>query len=181
MKRGIRYRVNFTGKWMLWVTIFMALSFFASMVYSFGISNLAAAGLGRAVFMMLLPTVISAAFVFLIRFRKFNAPGLYGVLGAAICVCLLFGAFSSGSVIRILLSILWYPICAAAILAYTGGYIAPGNGVCVLFAITIGFRFLFFPVSIFHLGEWIREVAVLSSLASLMLLPRCLSVAKTKR
>ncbi len=180
MKRGIRYRMNFSGKWMLWSTVFMALSFFASMVYSFGISNLAAVGFGRAVFMMLLPAFISAVYVFLLHFRKRNAPGLYGILGAAICACLLFSAFLSGSVIRIILSILWYPVCGAAILACMGGYVAPSNAIVAIFGVTIGVRFLFFPVSVFQTGEWIREVAVLSSLASVMLLPRCLTAVKTR-
>lgn len=178
MARSIRYRLHFAGKWAGWSAILMALSFFASMVYSFGFSNLAAAGFGRAVFMMLFPAVISAAYVFLLRFRKLNAPGLYGVLGAALCACLLISSFFSGSVIRIILSILWYPVCAGAILGFVGGYLTSANVVTAVFAITIGVRFLFFSVSFFDTAMWIRELSVLSSLASLMLLPRCMIAAK---
>lgn len=178
MKRGIRYRMDFTGKWIRWSALLMALSFFAAMVYSFGFSNLAAAGFGRAVFMMLFPALISAAYVFLLSLRKLNAPGIYGLLGVALCACLLFSAVFSGSVIRIILSILWYPICAGAIFGFIGGYLSSVKAVAAVFAITIVVRFLFFPVSVFDTAMWIREVSVLSSLASLMLLPRCMIAAK---
>ena len=180
MKRSIRYRMNFSGKWMTWSTVLMALSFFASMVYGFGISNLATAGFGRAVFMMLIPSLISALYVFFLRVQKLNAPGVYGILGAAICACLLFSAFFSGSIIRIILSILWYPICGGVLLFFMGGNSISGSAVTVIFGITMGVRFLFFPVSVFQTGEWIREVAVLSSLASLLLLPRCLTAVKSR-
>lgn len=180
MKPYFRYQMDFDGKWIRWSTICMAASFFAGMVYYFGITNLAECGFGEILFLMILPALLSGGYVFLMKIRQLNAPGIYGILGAVLCLCTLIGCFYSGNAIRIILGIVWYLLCGGAILACVGGYLPGNTPVTAAFGIAIAVRLLFFPVRGLNLGLWVKELSTLLSLTALMMLTLGLKSGRTK-
>ena len=171
MRPIYRYQMDFKGKWTRWSLLLMALSFFFYMVYSFGVSNLADTGLFKAVFVMLLPTILTAGYIVLLKIKELNAPGIYGLIGAGLCLCALFCTFFTGNAVQIVLGILWYPICALLLLAAVGGYLPSVTSVACAFGISIFVRFLFLLGSGYDLDDFVGEIAIMFSSGSLLCLP----------
>ena len=108
--------------------------------------------------------------VFLICLRR-NAPGLYGMIGAALCLSVLIASFTTGSPVRIILAIVWYALTALILIGTVGGYL-PGRMLAgLMFAIAALVRLLFYDFGHLGLISWVRELGVLSMLASLGCLP----------
>lgn len=180
MKPFYRYQMDFKGKWTRWSLLCMAISFFFFMVYTFGVSNLAEVGFFKAVFVMLIPTVLTAGYVVLLKIRELNAPGIYGLIGAGLCLCALFGTFFAGSAIRVILGIIWYPVCAIALLACVGGYLPSVTPTSCVFGIAIFMRLIFLLTAAFGLEAFVAELAVIFSLTALLFLPLGLKQGRIK-
>lgn len=179
MKQYYRYQIDFSGKWIDASVICMAVSFFATMVYYFGIVNLADCQVQEILFSLLLPAALSGAYVFLLKIRQLNAPGIYGIIGAALCMTILIGCMFTGNAIRIMLGLFWYLISALALLACVGGYLPGKQPVTILFGVAIVFRLIFFPVKGLDLTGWFKELSVLFAMAAVMLLPLGLKSGRT--
>lgn len=143
MKPFYRYQIDFNGKWIRWSLFSMAISFFFFMLYTFGVSNLATVGFFKAVFVMLLPTVLTACYVVFLKIKELNAPGIFGLIGAGICLGALIGTFYSGSAIRIIIGLIWYPVCAIMLLSCVGGYLPSVVPAAVVFGVTIFVRLFY--------------------------------------
>lgn len=180
MKPFYRYQMDFKGKWTRWSLLSMAISFFFFMVYTFGVSNLADAGFFKAVFVMLLPTILTAGYIVLLKIKELNAPGIYGLMGAGLCLCSLFGTFFAGSAIRVILGIIWYPVCAIALLACVGGYLPSVTPAAGVFGIAIFVRLIFLLVAASGLEAFVAELAVIFSLTALLCLPFGLKQGRIK-
>lgn len=180
MKPFYRYQVDFKGKWTRWSLLSMAVSFFFFMVYTFGVSNLAEVGFFKAVFVMLLPTVLTAGYIVLLKIKELNAPGIYGLIGAGICLCALIGTFFSGSVVRMILGIIWYPVCAISLLACVGGYLPSVVPAASVFGITVFVRFFFLLASGAGLDGLVGDLAALFSFGAFICLPFGLKQGRMK-
>ena len=180
MKPVCRYQMDFNGKWTRWSLLSMALSFFLFMVYTFGVSNLVDAGFFKAVFVMLLPTALTAGYVVLLKIKEMNAPGIYALIGAVICICAMIGNFFSGNVLRIIFSIIWYPVCAVGILACVGGYLPSVTPACAVIGVAAFVRFLFFLGAGFSLENLVAECAFICGFVSLAFLPLGLKQGRMK-
>lgn len=178
MKQYHRYHMDFTGSWARASLICMGMSLFLLAVYYFGVTAFGDHGVMTILFSLCLPLLVSAAYIVLMQVLRWDAPGIYGMLGALLCAAFLVGTFFSGSVFRIILGVAWYVICAAVLLAVTGGYL-PGKALSVtVFGISIAVRLLFFDVGRLSLAEWIEEGATLCAMASLICLPMALIPVK---
>ena len=180
MKPYYRYQIDFNGKWVRWSLLSMAISFFFFMVYTFGISNLADAGFFKAVFVMLLPTALSAGYVLLLKIKELNAPGIYALMGAGFCLSALFGTFFSGSAFRVILGIVWYPVCAIILLCCVGGYLPSVTPVACVFAINVFVRLIFLLSAGLKLNVIVLELALIFSFAALLFLPFALKQGRMK-
>lgn len=172
-----RYMLDFRSKWLMPSALLMGLSFFCRIVYYFGLTNLSTCSFGEVVFYMVLPLLLCGGYVVAMSALKLNAPGIYGMLGAGLCLLMIVWSFPTGDVLRIILSVIVYAAAGIVVVATTGGYL-PGKLLSsVLFAMPLICRFLFYRkgLSIF---DWFLELSVLSLLVSLFCLTRCLKEGK---
>lgn len=166
MKQYNRYVMNPEGKWSKASVLCMAGALFALVVYYFGLRGLISVGFLEAVFCLFLPLIIMAAYVALIHFMKWNAPGLFAIMGLLLCVFLFFGTFGSGNVLRIILGLVWYPLCALTLVACAGGYLPGKEPAVFAFPVAILFRVIFSLGSAGLFG-WIYEISAILTLAAM--------------
>lgn len=180
MKPKYRYQVDFNGKYIRWSLLNMAISFFLFMVYAFGVSNLADAGFFKAVFVMLLPAVLSAGYIVLLKIKELNAPGIYGLIGAGLCLCILISTFFSGNVLRIILGVVWYAVCAVLLLASVGGYLPSVTPSTVAFGVAAFVRLVFLLFAGTGLNNLVLDLAVIFCFVALLFLPLGLKQGRFK-
>ncbi len=88
-------RIAAQGRWGNAAAAFMGLSFFLRMVYYFGLRNLRDIGVFEVIFAVVLPLVISVAFILALKLPKLNQSRYLGILAAAAAVNYLFIATPS--------------------------------------------------------------------------------------
>ena len=181
LKQYARYQINFFGKWVTAAGAFMGLSVFLRIVHYFGIHMITDFGTGDIVMHLAIPTVLSAVYIYLLSGARWNAPGIYGVFAAVFCLLLIIWNFSSGNVLRIVVSILWYLMAGTVCLATVGGYV-PGTFLSFLFfSIPFGLRVFLFDLPLPGVSELFGECADLCLIAALAMFPFALtSVKKTE-
>lgn len=179
LKQYIRYQMNFRGRWLMPSKLLMGLSFFLRIVYYFGLTSFADHSFGEVLFWMVLPLLTCGAYIVVMSSLKLSNPGIYGILGAAMCLLLIIWSFSTGDALRIVLSILCYLIAGVVLLATSMGYL-PGKLLSsVMFAVLLACRVLFYRSGL-GLFDWFLEVSVLTMLASIFCLTRCFKQLKRK-
>lgn len=167
LKQYYRYVMDYSGKWIKASTMCMAASFFLLAVYYFALRGLASVGFGEAVFCVLLPMVLMVAYVVLTFYYKWNAPGLFALMGMAFCVFLFAGTFVSGNILRIILGVIWYPLSALILIGCAGGYLPRKIPAALIFAVTIFIRFFVFDIGRLGLFSWFLELSAFLCLASM--------------
>lgn len=180
LKQYTRYQIDFQGKWILPGAIFMGLSFFLRVVYYFGLTNIFTYNTGTIIMQIILPLSLCAGYIVLLRAVKLNAPGIFAILGAAFCLMVMIWNFSTGDILRILLSVVFYLLSGLVLLATAGGYL-PGRLLSSgLFLALLVFRYLMYAPSFRHIGQFILELSVLCIPASLFCLTRCMKEVKNR-
>ena len=128
---------------------------------------------------MILPLLTCGAYIVVMSSMKLNAPPVYGVIGAVMCLLLLIWSFSCGDALRTVLSVLIYLVAGAVLVLTSLGFL-PGKLLSsVLFAVPLACRLLFYRNGI-ALFDWCLEISVLTMLASLFCLTRCFKPLKRK-
>ena len=179
LKQYSNYQIDFRSKVLTASCAFMGLSLFMRALYYLGFFGLNDHHIGIILFNILAPFAGSFAYIYLLKFKRLNAPGLYGLIGAGFCiVCLMSGLFS-GNVLRIILSIPWYLAAAAIFLATINGNTPDKLLSCLLLTIPIGFRYilLLFDGGLFALVQTLCDTATLATFA---LLPYAMIDTKRK-
>ncbi|MBQ9929986.1 MAG: hypothetical protein IJO72_04330 [Oscillospiraceae bacterium] len=180
MKQYFRYTMDLDGKWMKSSLLCMAGALVTLLLYYFGLRGLISVGFLEAVFCLFLPLILMAAYIVLIRFKRINAPGLYAIIGLLLCVLLFFGIFGSGSILRIILGAVWYPLMALILVGSAGGYL-PGKQPAVLaFPVAMVFRI------VINLGKtglfgWVYEISSVLTLAALACLIMSFEAKKLRK
>lgn len=169
-----RYQMDMKGKWARFCGVMMSASFFLRIVYYFGLKNLRDIPGSEIFATMILGLVLCAGFVVVLNYLRLNAPGVYGILGCAHCLLLIIGNFSSGSVLRIVLSVLFYALCALVLLATIAGYL-PGRLLSAgLFFLAVLVRLLAYDLGKISLIRWVMEAAILCAILALAAIPLAL-------
>ena len=181
MKQYHRYHIKFSGAWYNASCVFMGMSLFLMAIYYLGLTALADHGAAKSIFCLFLPLAATGGYIVLLRVLRWDAPGIYAMLGAFLCLLMIIGLFFTGNVIRILLGILWYAVCGFLLLAYAAGFLPEKLPVGVVFGIAIAVRVLFFSLGKLSLIGWIGEGATLFALAGLLCLPRLLVPVQGKQ
>ena len=180
LKQYERYQINFFGKWVTASGGLIGLSIFLRILHFFGIHMITDFDTGVIVLRLAVPVVFSALFIFLLNGIHWNAPGVYGILGVVFCLLLIIWNFSSGDVLRIALSVLWYLASGTIMLATTGGYV-PGRFLGFLvFAVPLAFRVFLYDVPFPALSAIFEEIANLCLIASMALFPFALVPGKKR-
>ncbi len=119
-----RYRMDFDGKGVSAAGIFFGIAFLFRMVYYFGFARFFDAGVGEVLFWLILPGLLELGAIVLLRGLRFNAPGVYGILGALECLLLIVMCFGYGSILRTILGVLAYLVCGGLIFACSAGWLS---------------------------------------------------------
>ena len=184
MKRRISYNysMDFNGRSHFATAALMGAAFFLRAVYYFGFTRPETVGAWNLIIFLILPLLLEAAFMVMIRGLRWNMPGIYGIMGAVYCLLLLLQSFSGGNVLRIILSVIAYLACAAALWGIGEGLLSKSLTVAVL-SVTLAIRFLIFDLSGYIISlrvvAFIREAAALCGLLSLVCL--CVGLTDKKR
>lgn len=165
LKQYCRYLVDFNSKWVEACSILMGLSFFACLVHYFAIVSIRDVGAVELIFALLMGIILCGGFVVCLACLHLNAPGLYALIGAIQCLCILILSFTSGDALRIVLSLLWYVFAALVLLATAGGYLPGRLLASFVFFLPVVVRILFYGIGALSLLDWTRELTVLCTLA----------------
>ncbi len=180
LKQYLQYQMDFKGKWAQPAAILMGLSFFLRIVCFFGLRFLSDWTFFDVLFQIFLPLLLSGAYVVLIRAIRLNAPGLYGLIGAGLCILTFLWSFFSGSVLYIILCLVYYCAAGVVLLGTSGGYL-PGKLLSsVLFAIPVVIRLFSLDVLTLKIDGLFLELSVLLQMASLFCLTRCFKEVKRR-
>lgn len=169
LKQYATYQIDFRSKVLTASCALMGLSLFLRAFYYLGIHGLSDHHIGIILFNILAPLAGSFYYIYLLKFKRLNAPGLYGLLGAGFCLVCMFGSIFSGNILRIILSILWYPAAALIFLATVRGNTPDKLLSCLLLTIPIGFRLILmlFGGGLFRFVETLCDAATLATFACL--------------
>ena len=180
MKQYKQYRMDFGGKILNFFCILCGLSFFFRVTYYFMLINPVECPVLEVLFSMILPLLLCAAAMVVLKYFKLNAPGTVGIIGAAMCLCLMSGTFFSGSVLRIILAVVFYLAAGSLLLMTVGGYVPTRQFSVIAFCLILLTRVLFF-IPGFDIRRWVLEISDLTMLFALVLLPVTMNPAKIKQ
>ncbi len=166
MKQYNRYVMNPDGKWTKYSLLCMAGALVTLALYYFGFRGLISVGFLEAVFCLFLPLGLMVAYIALIHFKRLNAPGLFAIIGLLLCVFLFFGIFGSGSVLRIILGVIWYPLMALILVGCAGGYLPGKQPAVFAFPIAMVARIVL-NLGQIGIASWFYEISSILTLAAL--------------
>ena len=176
MKQYLRYRMDFESKWLRWSAACVGAAMFLRAFYYLGLQYLTAPG--SLFWSLWLPLGLGLVYTVLLRGIRLNAPGVYAILGALICIYLLIGVFGTGNVLRIILAVVAYGISGAALILCTGGYLPGRLPAAVCFAVVLAVRIFFFDLGRVSGTAWLTELADLGFIAALLCLPMGMAPGK---
>ena len=134
---------------------------------------------GELVFSMILPLLLCAAVLVMLRFFRINAPVVLGAFGAALCLLLMIGTFFTGGTLRILLAVIFYLLAAALLAGTAAGFVPTRQFSVILLCAIFLVRILFFRPGL-DLFAWTKEVSDLAILVAVILLPGTLRPLRKK-
>ena len=176
LKQYVRYEMFFSGKWANVCMGSIGISFFLRVLYYFGIVNLMDIGGGEIFFNLILPLFVFGVYIALFRVVKWNAPGIYAIVGCVICLMLMIWNFSSGDFLRIFLSVLFYIAASVLLLGTAGGYLPSKAIVSIVIGLILFFRVLLYWKGQDGIPAYITEVSSVFMLISLLALTFCFKV-----
>ena len=167
-----KYQMDPDGKYHLGTTAMMGASLFLRAAYYFGFTRPENTGAFEMIMFLILPMVLELAFMVMIRGVKLNLPGVYGIMGAVFCMLLAIQGIMMGGVLRIILSILAYLVCGAAMVGVGWGLLSKSLGVTALI-LTFVVRLLAFDLKLLtglRLVAFMQEAAGLCVILALAFL-----------
>lgn len=150
-KRSLQIRMDFDGSKPYISSALMGIAFFLRTVYYLGFTRPEQLGFWSLLIFLILPMMLEAAFMVLLRGAQLNAPGIYGIFGAAYCFVLILQGFQYDSILRMLLAIGAYLLCGGALLAVVAGQLNKKLAAVVCF-LTAAVRLLAFDFGYYILG-----------------------------
>lgn len=176
-----KYHMDPEGKYHVGAAALMGASFFLRAAYYFGFTRPEDAGVWNLLVFLILPMLLEAGFMVMLRGLKLDLPGVYGIMGAVYCVLMILQSFQLGGILRIILAIVGFVICGGALVGVGWGALSKSLGVTALL-VTFGVRLLAFDLSYLlrlRLVAFIREAAGLCAILALAFL--CAGYVERKR
>ena len=181
LKQYKQYRIDFRSKWIQPSAMFMGLSFFLRIFYYFGFRFVSDWSFADVIFQIILPLLLCATYTVMLWTFKRNQPGLFGIIGSALCLLAGIWSFYTGDVLYIILCVLYYTGTAVVFLATCGGFLPGVLLSSAMLAIPIFVRLV--SMKPFQLGidGMCLTFSVLFMLASLFSFTRCLKESNFKK
>ncbi len=179
MKRYHRYQMDFDSKASWFSGICMGLPIFLLAVYYLFMQEIDQLSIGKLILNLWIPVALSFGFLVLLRIVRWNAPGAFAIVGAAVCLLLIAQLFPTGNVLRIVAGTFCYIICGGLLILCAGGFL-PGRMIASLAFLTV----LLLRLLVFGRASgwaWLPEMSALSTIAGLMFLPVSFREGKTKK
>ncbi len=173
-----RIETDFSAKWCKPSAMMMAASLFLRAVYYFGATNFLDINFIEVLLCAFGGLALSFWYLFSLYIKRRNAPRLYGLLGAALCLVLVVWSFYSGSFIRVVLATAWYAIAAGTLLLTVSGSLNNKSMCSAMFIIPIVVRLLAFDIGRLNVFEWILEGSYFLALAAVACIPAFLKVVR---
>lgn len=124
MKHRIkRYHLGPEGKGAVGAAALMGIAFFLRCMFYFGFTRTETVGVGELLVWLILPMLLEAAFMVLLRGIKLDAARIYGILGVVYSILLVLQCIGYGSLLRMILGIIAYVICGGSLLAASFGWL----------------------------------------------------------
>ncbi len=168
-----QYRMDMEDRSIAAASMLLGLALFLRMFYYFGLVGIDEIGAWQMISGLILPALVEIGLIVLLKGVRRNAPGLYGLIGAAYCLLLILQTFQYGSVVRTILAIIAYLICGGLIFVCSAGWLMKEIGVAFL-TVTVLVRFFVFELSpyllSFRLVELVIELAGLFALTAFICL-----------
>ena len=178
MKQYHRYRMDFASSWLQWSAICVGVAIFLRVIHYLGFHYIDET---EGLFWKLwLPVVLGLVYLVMLRGFRFNAPGVYAIIGTLMCIGLLAGVFACGSILRSILGLLGYILCCGVMILCVGGYLPGRLPASVCFGILLGCRVLLFDLVRIGGEDWMTVLADLLYLAAIVCLPMGLVPGKKK-
>ncbi len=182
MKQYHQYHMHFGSDWLNFSALFMGISLFLSALYYLGFTNFKDVPTWELIICFWVPMVLGFTYLVLLRVKQWNAPGVYAILGAVMCIVLLLQSFTVGGAGQGIVCLPIYLLSAVVLLVVMGGFFPARLPAMLMFGIAIGVRVVLFDLVGLILAQWVTEGATLASLASLLCLPMGVkSVSKRRR
>lgn len=179
-KQYLHYQIDFKSRWVQPSAVLMGLSFFFRIVCFFGLRFVSDWSFFDVLFHMIFPLLLGGAYIVLLRAVRVNAPGLYAILGAGLCVLMFLWSFSGGNIWYILLCFVYYIASGAVLIATAGGFL-PGKLLSsAMFLVPFILRFLRLNVFSIMIDGLFLELSVLLQLAALFCLTRSFKEGKRR-
>ena len=184
LSKTMQCRLDTKSKFGIWAAAWMGLSFFLRMVYYFGLMNLKDVPGGEIAFSVVLPLIISVAFILMLKLPMLNYPIAAGALAVAFAVNYFF--MEQMNVGGVLSGILVLAV-AGMILAAVLGYIPERKWLLWAAAAALGFRVLFvdlfgyiLPLTELNLVTYIPRASNLFGTAAVCCLCAALELKKAE-
>lgn len=176
-----KYHMDPEGKYHMGTAALMGASFFLRCAYYFGFTRPESAGAWNLLVFLILPMLLEAGFMVMVRGIRLDLPGVYGIMGAVYCMLMLLQSFQLGSVLRVILAIIGFVICGGALVGVGWGILSKSLGVTALL-VTFSVRLLAFDLGYLRrlrLVALIRECAGLCAILALAML--CAGLVETTK
>ena len=184
LSKSMTCRVAAEGRWGKAAAAWMGLSFFLRMVYYFGLQNMNDVPGFEIVFSVVLPLLISVAFILCLKLEKLNYPIAIAGLGLAFAVN---GFLNEPMGVGVVLSAVLVLAMAGLILAAVLGYIPERKWLLWAGMGALGFRALFvdlfgyiLPLGDWQIVAWIPMASNLCGVAALSALCAALKLEKAE-
>ena len=179
MKKYHRYRMDFESNWLRWSATFVGIAMFLRVIRYIGIEYLEDP---RAlVWDLWVPVGVGLLYTVLLRGFRFNAPGIYAIIGILMCFSLLSGVFAAENALRTVLGLFGYIFCCAILVICTGGLLPGRLPAAVCFGALFGCRILLFDLGRISGLDWMTTLADWGFLLALVCLPMGMVPGKMRK
>ena len=174
-----RYRMDFESKWVRWSATCAGAAVFLLVLHYVVMEYLEMPG--SLIWDLWIPLSLGVIYIVLLRGFRLNAPGVYAILGALICIWLLIGVYGTGSMLRSILATVGYLFCGGVLILCTGGWLPGRLPAAVCFAILLGIRVVLFDLGRIAVDGWLTTLTDWGFLASLVCLPMAMVPGNQKK
>ena len=167
LKQSVRCQMQMDSRWIQMSVVFMGLSVFLRAVYYLGLTNFQDLSAFQLMVQLILPVVVAAVYLILIKGLNMNSPILLGILSGLYALDYLLSMEKGETVSAVLLA-----VNVAVFLATVFGYLYDTKPVVIAGILSMVYRVAFVDLVgyIFPLSEWhmIAYIPLLSNMCAVL-------------
>lgn len=180
LKKYCRFQLDLHSKFLRIGTLLMCAAFFLRFVYQFALTNCLELSFGGWLFDAIFPVAICVAYFVLLGVIKLNAPGLFAILGGALCFLLTIWCFSNPDPVQVFLGVVFYLVAGVVLVMTVAGYLPNKYWSAVVFGVILISRVFLVGLGSTGIFGWFREGSIYCTIAALLCLPLTLKEVRLK-